>query len=89
MEGAHNALSRALWFTGSGAAALLPETVARRQADEYCTVRALYSAVSEGSERLVLAGKVPLELHQSMRVPYMGGDFSFPVKYGYSADGFG
>lgn len=35
----------------------------------------------------MLAGKVPPDLHQAMRVPYMGGDFSFPVKYGYSLVG--
>ena len=82
-----NIESRALWFTGPGVAALLPEAVARPETAEYCTVRSLYSAISEGSERLVLAGRVPPELHHSMRVPYMGGDFSFPVKYGYSLAG--
>jgi NADPH:quinone reductase-like Zn-dependent oxidoreductase len=79
--------SRALWFTAVGKAALLRESVVTPRTDEFCTIRALYSAVSEGTERLVLAGRVPPDLHQSMRVPYMGGDFSFPVKYGYSLAG--
>jgi NADPH:quinone reductase-like Zn-dependent oxidoreductase len=79
--------SHALWFTGPGKAALLPEVLVTPETGEFCTIRTLYSAVSEGTERLVLAGKVPLDLHQSMRVPYMGGDFSFPVKYGYSLAG--
>jgi len=35
----------------------------------------------------VLAGRVPADLHPTMRVPYMGGDFHFPVKYGYSLVG--
>lgn len=91
--------SRALWFTAPGKAALLPESgvspvvspvgtpVATDETDAFCTIRTLYSAISEGTERLVLAGKVPPDLHQSMKVPYMGGDFSFPVKYGYSLAG--
>lgn len=54
---------------------------------EACTVRTLYSLVSTGTERLVALGKVPENLHQSMRVPYMEGSFPFPVKYGYSLVG--
>lgn len=78
---------RALWFTGRGTAALRSDTICSPVAREICTVRSLYSAISEGTERLVLAGNVPPDLHQAMRVPYMGGDFSFPVKYGYSLVG--
>ena len=78
---------RALWFTGPGTAALRSDTISSPVAGEICIVRSLYSAVSEGTERLVLAGKIPPDLHQAMRVPYMGGDFSFPVKYGYSLVG--
>lgn len=78
--------ARALWFIGPGHAALRSETISAPAADA-CIVRSLYSAVSGGSERLVLAGGVPPALHQSMRVPYMGGDFSFPLKYGYSLVG--
>jgi NADPH:quinone reductase-like Zn-dependent oxidoreductase len=79
--------ARALWFTGPGTAALRSDTICTPAAGEICTIRSLYSAVSEGSERLVLAGKVPRDLYQAMRVPYMEGDFSFPVKYGYSLVG--
>jgi len=79
--------ARALWFTTPGKAVLRSDKIGPPVGDEICTVRSLYSAVSEGSERLVLAGKVPPDLHQSMRVPYMAGDFSFPIKYGYSLVG--
>ena len=78
---------RALWFTGPGTATLRSDTIYSPVAGEIFLVRSLYSAVSEGTERLVLAGKVPPNLHQAMRVPYMEGDFSFPVKYGYSLVG--
>jgi len=78
---------RVLWFTGLGTATLRSDTIYSPVAGEILLVRSLYSAVSEGTERLVLAGKVPPNLHQAMRVPYMEGDFSFPVKYGYSLVG--
>jgi hypothetical protein len=79
--------SRALWFTAPGKAELRLEPVVTPELGEFCTIQTLYSAISEGTERLVLAGKVLPDLHQSMRVPYMGGNFSFPVKYGYSLAG--
>jgi len=50
-------------------------------------VRALVSSVSRGTEALVFAGRVPVSQHQAMRAPLMGGEFPFPVKYGYSAVG--
>src|ERR1700729_492654 len=50
-------------------------------------VQALYSAISRGTERLVLAGRIPETEFERMRAPFMGGVFPFPVKYGYSAVG--
>lgn len=50
-------------------------------------IESLYSLISLGTERLVANGNVPKELYTSMAVPYMEGDFSFPVKYGYSLVG--
>lgn len=51
------------------------------------TVRALASAVSRGTERLVLEGAVPQSEHQRMRAPFQNGDFPFPVQYGYQSVG--
>lgn len=50
-------------------------------------VATLFSGVSAGTERLVLAGKVPESEWQRMRAPFQDGDFPFPVKYGYAAVG--
>ncbi|WKN44100.1 zinc-dependent alcohol dehydrogenase [Tunicatimonas pelagia] len=52
-----------------------------------CRVEAAYSLISSGTETLVASGQVPAELYQSMQVPYMEGNFSFPIKYGYSLVG--
>ncbi|RAI36037.1 dehydrogenase [Rhodoplanes serenus] len=50
-------------------------------------VRATHGAISRGTERLVLSGRVPASEHARMRGPHMGGTFPFPVKYGYATVG--
>ncbi len=50
-------------------------------------IQSHYSMISTGSERLVAMGKVPAVLHEKMQVPYMLGQFDFPVSYGYSLAG--
>jgi threonine dehydrogenase-like Zn-dependent dehydrogenase len=50
-------------------------------------VRALHGAISRGTERLVLAGRVPPSEYARMRAPHMGGAFPFPVKHGYATVG--
>jgi 2-desacetyl-2-hydroxyethyl bacteriochlorophyllide A dehydrogenase len=50
-------------------------------------VRTLFSGISRGTERLVLAGAVPESEHARMRAPHQEGAFPFPVKYGYAAVG--
>ncbi len=48
------------------------------------TLKAAYSLISTGSERLVACGRVPIALATQMCVPYMEGSFELPIKYGYS-----
>ena len=50
-------------------------------------MRALYGALSRGTEALVLAGRVPASEFERMRAPFMAGNFPFPVKYGYAIVG--
>ncbi len=76
----------ALWYVGPGRAELHRERVDEPRPGEVL-VRALYSAISRGTERLVFAGRVPKTEFARMRAPFMGGDFSFPVKYGYAMVG--
>ncbi len=78
--------ARAFWLTGKGRGAIRRETLPAPGPGR-CLVRAVFSAVSPGTERLVAAGRVPGALEQDMRCPYMGGRFPFPVKYGYSLVG--
>ncbi|UOM35809.1 zinc-binding alcohol dehydrogenase [Acuticoccus sp. I52.16.1] len=76
----------ALWCVAAGRYALRPAPQPLAGAD---TVRiaARYSAVSRGTERLVLEGRVPDSEADRMRCPNQEGEFPFPVKYGYAMVG--
>jgi len=74
--------ARSLWY-------LAPEKVEIRSsllkplADGELRVRALWGALSRGTESLVYRGEIPESEYQRMAAPWMGGTFPFPVKYGY------
>lgn len=78
--------SQALWYVGAGRAEIRAESLAEPGPGEV-SVRALYSAISRGTERLVMAGRVPPSEFERMRSPFMAGAFPFPVKYGYATVG--
>ena len=82
--------AKALWYVGPGRAELREEAVAAPKSGDRSgevAVRALYGAISRGTERLVHAGRVPASEYDRMRAPMMGGAFPFPVKYGYATVG--
>jgi len=79
-------VAQALWYSRPGQADIRQETLAPPAAGEV-RVRALFGAVSRGTEALVLAGRVPASEFERMRAPFMAGNFPFPVKYGYATVG--
>jgi hypothetical protein len=79
-------MAAALWYGGPGKAEIRQEKLALPGPGEV-RVRALFGAVSRGTEALVLAGRVPASEFERMRAPFMAGDFPFPVKYGYATVG--
>jgi len=78
--------ARAFWVTGPGAGEIRAEPVPEPGPDEV-RVKALRSAISRGTERLVHRGGVPPEQYLRMRAPFQSGDFPWPVKYGYLSVG--
>lgn len=74
--------ARAFWATGPGQGEIRETVLAACSADDVL-VRTLYTAISRGTETLVLRGEVPASEHQRMRAPWQTGEFPFPVKYGY------
>jgi hypothetical protein len=79
-------VAESLWYSGPGHADIRQEALAPPAAGEV-RVRALFGAVSRGTEALVLAGRVPVGEFERMRAPFMVGNFPFPVKYGYATVG--
>ena len=81
-----NAAAEALWYVGPGRVEIRQEKLGPL-GEAMVRVRALYGAISRGTEALIAAGKVPSSEYQRMRGPFMGGSFPFPVKYGYATVG--
>jgi 2-desacetyl-2-hydroxyethyl bacteriochlorophyllide A dehydrogenase len=79
-------VARALWYAKAGQAELRMEHLPPPAPGEV-RVATEYSAISRGTERLVALGEVPKSEWEHMRAPLQVGDFSFPLKYGYSAAG--
>ena len=78
--------AEALWYVAPGRAEIRQERL-NPLAQGMVRVRALYGAVSRGTESLIASGKGPASEYQRMRAPFMGGTFPFPVKYGYATVG--
>lgn len=76
---------KALWHLSTTKSAINHSTPT--PIDEPIQIKSLYSLISAGTERLVASGNIPDSLHESMRVPFMQGDFNFPLTYGYSLVG--
>ena len=77
---------QALWYTDKGRIELRRTAVPPPEAG-HVVVKAHYSGISRGTERLVYQGLIPASEHQRMRCPYQEGDFPNPVKYGYALTG--
>src|SRR5260370_27866882 len=75
-----------LWYVKPGHAELREEEIAARK-DREVSVRALFGAISRGTERLVYCGGGPATEDGRMRGPYIAGQVPFPVKYGYALVG--
>jgi NADPH:quinone reductase-like Zn-dependent oxidoreductase len=78
--------AQALWYAAPGRAEIRTEPLAPPAAGEV-GLRAVASALSRGTERLVFSGRVPESEYERMRAPFMSGTFPFPVKYGYAMVG--
>jgi NADPH:quinone reductase-like Zn-dependent oxidoreductase len=78
--------AEALWYVGPGKAEIRAEPLPALT-DGAVRVRAITSALSRGTERLVFSGRVPQSEYERMRAPSMSGAFPFPVKYGYAMVG--
>jgi hypothetical protein len=77
--------SRALWHRNN----VISEIIRQPEIEDLQRIKinSKYSLVSSGTEILIARGLVPSSLYMEMVVPYMKGEFTFPIKYGYSLVG--
>lgn len=80
-------MATALFYTAPGRCALREVKLPEKLSAGEVRVRAIASAVSRGTERLVSEGRVPESERERMRAPFQIGDFPFPVAYGYQSVG--
>jgi threonine dehydrogenase-like Zn-dependent dehydrogenase len=78
--------ARAFWTVAPGEGELRSEHLTEPGPDEIL-VETLASGISRGTEITVFLGRVPASQHRVMRAPHQAGEFTFPVKYGYSSVG--
>jgi len=78
-------MEKELWFIAPTKVEIKSVEVAQKK--DFITIQSLYSLISTGTELLMYNGYVPQDLHETMKVPFMQGDFSFPFTYGYSLVG--
>ncbi|HSE96758.1 MAG TPA: zinc-binding alcohol dehydrogenase, partial [Blastocatellia bacterium] len=78
--------TESLWFVGPRRVEIR-ESAPRRPREGEVRVRALCSAISQGTEMLVYRGEAPRELSLDPAITTIKGSFDFPIKYGYSSTG--
>jgi NADPH:quinone reductase-like Zn-dependent oxidoreductase len=78
--------ARQFWIRVPGRGEIVQTELPPRRKDDVL-VRAVYSAISRGTESLVFGGEVPPSQYEAMRAPFQEGEFPGPVKYGYTSVG--
>ena len=76
-------MDHALEYRSPRRAVLSPVSPPALSGSNDVLVRASWSGISRGTERLVFEGRVPESEYTRMRAPFQRGDFPFPVIYGY------
>ena len=79
-------IARSVWYVGPGKVELRTAPLPVPMPGQ-ALVRTLFSGISRGTERLILAGAVGESEWGRMQAPMQEGQFPFPVKYGYCATG--
>jgi 2-desacetyl-2-hydroxyethyl bacteriochlorophyllide A dehydrogenase len=77
---------KSLYFVAPGQIEIREETLPGPAANQLL-IETIYSAVSAGTEMLIYRGQVGREMAVDETIVALGGNFSFPLKYGYAAVG--
>ena len=77
---------RSLYFAGPRTVRIERETIPDPDPDEVL-VESRVSAVSSGTELLIYRGEMPRDLPADESIDALGGDLTYPLKYGYATVG--
>ena len=75
-----------IYFTSPGSVEVREEAVPSLKSQQVL-VRTLFSAISSGTELLVYRQLVSKQQPLDISIPSLGGNFRYPLKYGYAAVG--
>ena len=81
-ELANGFAARSLWYSAPERVEIRSELL-MPMTEGSVRVRALFGALSRGTESLVFRGEIPESEYKRMATPWMSGNFPYPVKYGY------
>jgi threonine dehydrogenase-like Zn-dependent dehydrogenase len=79
-------IRQSVWFVGPGKIEVRDEVIGEPGQGQVL-VRTCLSAISSGTEMLLLRGLVPEELHLDDSISSLSGEARFPFKYGYCSVG--
>lgn len=80
--------NQALWHDNATQSSLRVVDSDCHDTTDLVAVRTLYSMVSTGTEKQVCCGAIDTEFADKMSVQHQQGEFSLPIKYGYSLVGY-
>jgi len=80
-------ISTSLWHISNQESELRSEPLDVSLNKDRLVIHTKYSMVSTGTEYSVSKGLVTNSFLEKMAVPYMQGEFTFPIKYGYACGG--
>lgn len=80
-------ISTSLWYTAPYQVELKNQPLPEQCPPKHARVKAKFSAISKGTERLIYTELVPKSEWERMRCPLQDGNFPYPVKYGYAIVG--
>ena len=81
-DSANGFVARSLWYLAPEKVDIQSELLSP-MTEGSVRVRALFGALSRGTESLVFRGEIPESEYQRMAAPWMSGTFPYPIKYGY------
>ena len=83
----NNKYYKSIWLTQKNKCIVKSLKVPSEFKNECLVIDSCFSLISQGSEKIVFDGNVPLNITKNMIIPYQINEFNYPFNYGYSLVG--